>query len=103
MNTTWRRGGEEETGGGVTRLLRQGIIVMLISVSEMKKIFGKIDTSRRDDKESEKAHSSFIGKKYNVGKHTVVVEVSCGKIRGLESRGHKETTKNNYLHLTSDT
>ena len=73
---------------------------MLISVSEMKKIFGKIDTSRRDDKESEKAHSSFIGKKYNVGKHTVVVEVSRGKIR---SRGHKETTKNNYLHLTSDT
>ena len=54
---------------------------MLISVSEMKKIFGKIDTSRRDDKESEKAHSSFIGKKYNVGKHTVVVEVSCGQIR----------------------
>ena len=73
---------------------------MLISVSEMKKIFGKIDTSRRDDKESEKAHSSFIGKKYNVGKHTVVVEVSCDQIG---SRGHKETTKNNYLHLTSDT
>ena len=73
---------------------------MLISVAEMKKIFGKIDTSRRDDKESEKAHSSFIGKKYNVGKHTVVVEVSRGQIR---SRGHKETTKNNYLHLTSDT
>ena len=53
---------------------------MLISVSEMKKIFGKIDTSRRDDKESEKAHSSFIGKKYNVGKHTVVVEVSSGQL-----------------------
>ena len=73
---------------------------MVISVSEMKKIFGKIDTSRRDDKESEKAHSSFIGKKYNVGKHTVVVEVSSDQIR---SRGHKETTKNNYLNLTSDT
>ena len=40
----------------------------------MKKIFGKIDT-RREEKENEKAHSSFIGKKYNVGKHTVVVEV----------------------------
>jgi len=39
----------------------------------MKKIFGKIDT-RREEKENEKAHSSFIGKKYNVGKHTVVVE-----------------------------
>ena len=40
----------------------------------MKKIFGKIDT-RREEKENEKAHSSFIGKKYSVGKHTVVVEV----------------------------
>ena len=40
----------------------------------MKKIFGKID-NRRDEKENEKAHSGFIGKKYNVGKHTVVVEV----------------------------
>ena len=70
----------EEIGGGVTRLLRRGIRVMLISVSEMKKIFGKIDTSRRDDKESEKAHSSFIGKKYNVGKHTVVVEVSRDQV-----------------------
>ena len=40
----------------------------------MKKIFGKID-HRRDDKENEKAHSSFIGKKFVVGKHPVVVEV----------------------------
>jgi len=39
----------------------------------MKKIFGKIDT-RREEKENEKAHSSFIGKKYVVGKHTVIVE-----------------------------
>ena len=48
----------------------------------MKKIFGKIDT-RREEKENEKAHSSFIGKKYNVGKHTVVVEVKqkCTTIR----------------------
>ena len=44
----------------------------------MKKIFGKIDT-RREEKENEKAHSSFIGKKYNVGKHTVVVEVKQKK------------------------
>ena len=42
----------------------------------MKKIFGKIDTRRQgEEKENEKAHSSFIGKKYVVGKHTVVVEV----------------------------
>jgi len=39
----------------------------------MKKIFGKID-NRRDEKENEKAHSSFIGKKFIVGKHPVVVE-----------------------------
>jgi len=39
----------------------------------MKKIFGKID-NRRDEKENEKAHSSFIGKKFIVGKHSVVVE-----------------------------
>jgi len=39
----------------------------------MKKIFGKID-NRRDEKENEKAHSSFIGKKFNVGKHPVLVE-----------------------------
>jgi len=39
----------------------------------MKKIFGKID-NRRDEKENEKAHSSFIGKKFVVGKHPVVVE-----------------------------
>ena len=41
----------------------------------MKKIFGKID-NRRDEKENEKAHSSFIGKKFIVGKHPVVVEVN---------------------------
>ena len=42
----------------------------------MKKIFGKIDTrGAREEKENEKAHSSFIGKKYVIGKHTVVVEV----------------------------
>jgi len=41
----------------------------------MKKIFGlKPGENRRDDKENEKAHSSFIGKKFNVGKHPVVVE-----------------------------
>jgi len=41
----------------------------------MKKIFGKIDTrGAREEKENEKAHSSFIGKKYVIGKHTVVVE-----------------------------
>ena len=72
---------------------------MLISVAEMKKIFGKIDTSRRDDKESEKAHSSFIGKKYNVGKHTVVVEVSRGKIRGLEDTRRQQRTITYILHL----
>ena len=75
---------------------------MLISVSEMKKIFGKIDTSRRDDKESEKAHSSFIGKKYSVGKHTVVVEVSCGQIRSrliLEDTRRQQRTIIYILHL----
>ena len=42
----------------------------------MKKIFGKIDTrGAREEKDNEKAHSSFIGKKYVIGKHTVVVEV----------------------------
>ena len=40
----------------------------------IKKIFGKID-HRWDEKENEKAHSSFIGKKFVVGKHPVVVEV----------------------------
>lgn len=41
----------------------------------MKKIFGKIDTrGAREEKDNEKAHSSFIGKKYVIGKHTVVVE-----------------------------
>jgi len=39
----------------------------------MKKIFGKID-NRRDEKENEKAHSSFIGKRFVVGRHTVVIE-----------------------------
>jgi len=39
----------------------------------MKKIFGKID-NRRDEKENDKPHSSFIGKKFTVGKHPVVVE-----------------------------
>jgi hypothetical protein len=41
---------------------------------KMKKIFGKID-SKRDEKENEKPHSNFIGKKFNVGRHTVIVEV----------------------------
>ncbi len=40
----------------------------------MKKIFGKIE-NKRDEKENEKAHSNFIGKKFNVGRHTVIVEV----------------------------
>ena len=45
-------------------------------IADMKKIFGKIDTrGAREEKENEKAHSSFIGKKYVIGKHTVVVEV----------------------------
>jgi len=39
----------------------------------MKKIFGKID-NRRDEKETEKPHSGFIGKKFVIGKHSVVVE-----------------------------
>jgi len=39
----------------------------------MKKIFGKID-NRRDEKENEKAHSSYIGKKFTIGRHTVVIE-----------------------------
>jgi len=44
-------------------------------IADMKKIFGKIDTrGTREEKENEKAHSSFIGKKYVIGKHTVVVE-----------------------------
>ena len=70
----------------------------VIAVSEMKKIFGKIDTSRRDDKESEKAHSSFIGKKYNVGKHTVVVEVSVAR-SGLEDTRRQQRTITYILHL----
>ena len=45
-------------------------------IAAMKKIFGKIDTrGAREEKDNEKAHSSFIGKKYVIGKHTVVVEV----------------------------
>ena len=45
-------------------------------IAEMKKIFGKIDSrGAREEKDNEKAHSSFIGKKYVIGKHTVVVEV----------------------------
>lgn len=40
----------------------------------MKKIFGLPAHSRKDEKETEKAHSSFIGKKFLVGKHAVVVE-----------------------------
>ena len=45
-------------------------------IADMKKIFGKIDTrGAREEKDNEKAHSSFIGKKYVIGKHTVVVEV----------------------------
>ena len=45
-------------------------------IADMKKIFGKIDTrGAREEKENEKAHSSFIGKKYVIGKHTVMVEV----------------------------
>lgn len=42
---------------------------------EMKKIFGLPAHSRKDEKENEKAHSSFIGKKFIIGKHSVVVEV----------------------------
>ena len=41
----------------------------------MKKIFGLPAHNRKDEKENEKAHSSFIGKKFNIGKHSVVVEV----------------------------
>jgi hypothetical protein len=44
------------------------------SEKKIKKIFGKID-SKRDEKENEKPHSNFIGKKFNVGRHTVIVEV----------------------------
>jgi AP2-associated kinase len=40
---------------------------------KMKKIFGKME-NRRDEKENEKAHSSYIGKKFNVGRHTVIIE-----------------------------
>ena len=40
----------------------------------MKKIFGKME-NRRDEKENEKAHSSYIGKKFVVGRHTVLIEV----------------------------
>jgi len=41
----------------------------------MKKLFGKNTENRRVEEErTEKAHSSFIGKKFTVGKHHVVVE-----------------------------
>ena len=53
-------------------------------IADMKKIFGKIDTrGAREEKENEKAHSSFIGKKYVIGKHTVVVEVRQRQALGL--------------------
>ena len=53
-------------------------------IADMKKIFGKIDTrGAREEKENEKAHSSFIGKKYVIGKHTVVVEVRERQDLGL--------------------
>ena len=41
----------------------------------MKKILFGPSHSRKDERETEKAHSSFIGKKFNIGKHSVVVEV----------------------------
>jgi hypothetical protein len=44
-------------------------------LERMKKLFGKIENKR--DEESDKPHSSFIGKKFNVGRHTVIVEVRC--------------------------
>ena len=54
----------------------QGLLSRSVVSAAMKKIFGKIDTrSAREEKDNEKAHSSFIGKKYVIGKHTVVVEV----------------------------
>ena len=40
----------------------------------MKKIFGKIEAKREEEK-NEKPHSNFIGKKFNVGRHTVIIEV----------------------------
>ena len=45
-----------------------------LSPGKMKKIFGKIE-NRRDEKENEKAHSSYIGKKFTVGRNTVIIEV----------------------------
>ena len=54
----------------------QGLVSRSVVSAAMKKIFGKIDTrGAREEKDNEKAHSSFIGKKYVIGKHTVVVEV----------------------------
>ena len=54
----------------------QGLLSRSVVSAAMKKIFGKIDTrGAREEKDNEKAHSSFIGKKYVIGKHTVVVEV----------------------------
>ena len=56
-------------------------------IADMKKIFGKIDTrGAREEKENEKAHSSFIGKKYVIGKHTVVVEVRQRQAIGLDQK-----------------
>ena len=49
----------------------------------MKKIFGLPAHNRKDEKENEKAHSSFIGKKFNIGKHSVVVEVGRNKYSGI--------------------
>ena len=64
------------TGTEFTPAKRWSTVLTLRTVSDMKKIFGlKPGENRRDDKENEKAHSSFIGKKFNVGKHPVVVEV----------------------------
>jgi hypothetical protein len=47
--------------------------VIYTFLERMKKLFGKIENKR--DEESDKPHSSFIGKKFNVGRHTVIVEV----------------------------
>jgi len=40
----------------------------------MKKIFGKMEGRREEKTEGEKAHSSYIGKKLTIGRHTVVIE-----------------------------
>ena len=59
---------------GFIQLASFSATLFYFHVPEMKKIFGKID-NRRDEKETEKAHSGFIGKKFVIGKHPVVVEV----------------------------